>query len=73
MEPEFYESGGTPVAQSGGMARRVVAFIAMIAFVILVLLLMWQIHLHHESGEPHVEEPSIVERARAAHPLLLNA
>ena len=61
MEPEFYESGGTSVARPGSMARRVLAFIAMIAVVILMLLLMWQIHLHHESGTPREEEPTIVE------------
>lgn len=48
------------------MARRVLAFIGMIAVVLLMLLLMWKIHEHRGTGRPHDDEPSIVYNDSAA-------
>ena len=66
MEPEFYESDGTSVARPGSMARRVLAFIGMIAVIMLMLLLMWKIHEHRGTGRPHDDEPTIVYNDSAA-------
>ena len=47
------------------MARRVTAFLAMIAILLLVLILMWRVYLHHSSGISG-EEPTVVELATRA-------
>lgn len=41
------------------MARRLTAFAGIIAFILVVLLLMWQVYLHHQTGAVP-EEPTIV-------------
>lgn len=59
MAGEFYESSGTPVARSASMARRVTAFLAMVAIVLIVVAVMWRVYQHHQSNAP-TEEPTIV-------------
>ena len=41
------------------MARRITAFLAMIALVGLLLLLAWRVYLHHERGISP-DEPAVV-------------
>lgn len=65
MEPEFYESKGMPVARGGNVARRVAAFIGIVAILIVTLVAMWAIYEHHHSAAPR-EEPTIVELASRA-------
>ena len=62
MAGEFYENGGTPVARSGGVFRRVLAFVAIVIIVLLALTVIWRVYLHHQSDEPR-DEPTIVELA----------
>lgn len=46
--------------------RRITALLAMIALIGLLLMLIWQVEMHHERGST-VDEPAVVELfARAA-------
>ena len=54
------------------MARRITAFIGMVAILLLVLILIWRVYLHHTSGVSH-DEPTVVELASPPAPPLLNA
>lgn len=44
------------------MARRITAFLGIVAIVLIVVAVMWRVYLHHESGAPR-DEPTIVEVA----------
>lgn len=65
MAGEFYESGGTPVARPASMARRITAFLAMVAIVLIVVAVMWRVYRHHQTNAPS-EEPAIVDIGSAA-------
>lgn len=69
MAGEFYESGGTPVARRGSVARRVTAFLGIVAIVLIVLAVMWRVYRHHQSGAPR-DEPTIVEIAHSLNRLV---
>ena len=62
MAGEFYESSGTAVARPASMARRVTAFLAMVAIILIVVAVMWRVYQHHQSNAPN-EEPTIVRAA----------
>jgi len=59
MEREFYGTDGTSIARPVSMARRIVAFLAMVAIVLIVVSVMWRIYRHHVSSAPN-DEPTIV-------------
>jgi hypothetical protein len=42
------------------MARRIVAFVTMVAVIAIAIAVMWRVYRHHSSTVPH-EEPTIVE------------
>jgi hypothetical protein len=48
-----------------GMLRRLTAFLAMLALLGLVLLLMWNVYLHHQRGSGD-GQPRVVELARSS-------
>jgi hypothetical protein len=60
MEGDSSDTGGTPIARPGDMARRLVAFVTMVAIIAVALAVMWRVYRHHVSTVPHVE-PTIVE------------
>ncbi|HMC23815.1 MAG TPA: hypothetical protein VKL19_18305 [Thermoanaerobaculia bacterium] len=41
------------------MARRITALIGMAALVALLVVLVWQVYLHHQRGVP-ADEPAVV-------------
>ncbi|HKB78466.1 MAG TPA: hypothetical protein VKH35_01995 [Thermoanaerobaculia bacterium] len=44
------------------MARRIMAAVAMVILLGLLLILVWQVYLHHCRSAP-ADEPAVVERA----------
>jgi cytosine/uracil/thiamine/allantoin permease len=50
---------GTHIAFIMNVLRRITALLAMIAIVGLLLLLIWQVELHHEHGSA-TDEPAVV-------------
>jgi uncharacterized membrane protein len=50
---------GTHIAIAMDVLRRVTALLAMIALIGLLLLLIWQVELHHERGSAS-DEPAVV-------------
>jgi hypothetical protein len=42
------------------MARRIVAFVTMVAVIAIAIAVMWRVYLHHSSTVPS-DEPTIVE------------
>ncbi|MEA2416285.1 MAG: hypothetical protein QOI58_2942 [Thermoanaerobaculia bacterium] len=50
---------GTHIATAMNVLRRVTALLAMIALIGLLLLLIWQVELHHERGSVS-DEPAVV-------------
>jgi len=50
---------GTHIAFAMDVLRRITALLAMIALIGLLLLLIWQVELHHERGSA-TDEPAIV-------------
>lgn len=50
---------GTHIAIAMDVLRRITALLAMIALIGLLLLLMWQVELHHERGSAS-DEPAVV-------------
>jgi len=59
MAGAFYESRGTGVAPRASVARRVMAFLAMVAIVIIVLAVMVSVYHHHRTSAP-TDETTIV-------------
>jgi hypothetical protein len=51
---------GTGFAFAMDVLRRVTAFLAMIAIIGLLLLLIWQVELHHEHGSATDEPATLV-------------
>jgi uncharacterized membrane protein len=50
---------GTQIASAMNVLRRITALLAMIALIGLLLLLIWQVQLHHERGSAS-DEPAVV-------------
>ena len=50
---------GTHIASTMNVLRRITALLAMIALIGLLLLLIWQVELHHERGSAS-DEPAVV-------------
>jgi TRAP-type C4-dicarboxylate transport system permease small subunit len=50
---------GTHIASIMDVLRRITALLAMIALIGLLLLLIWQVELHHERGSAS-DEPAVV-------------
>jgi uncharacterized membrane protein len=50
---------GTHIAIAMNVLRRITALLAMIALIGLLLLLIWQVELHHERGSAS-DEPAVV-------------
>jgi len=50
---------GTRIASMMDVLRRITALLAMIALIGLLLLLIWQVELHHERGSAS-DEPAVV-------------
>ena len=50
---------GTRIASIMDVLRRITALLAMIALIGLLLLLIWQVELHHERGSAS-DEPAVV-------------
>ena len=50
---------GTRIASIMDVLRRISALLAMIALIGLLLLLIWQVELHHERGSAS-DEPAVV-------------
>ena len=50
---------GTHIALMMHVLRRITALLAMIALIGLLLLLIWQVELHHERGSAS-DEPAVV-------------
>ncbi len=50
---------GTHIATAMDVLRRITALLAMIAMIGLLLLLIWQVELHHERGSAS-DEPAVV-------------
>jgi len=50
---------GTHIAFAMDVLRRITALLAMIALIGLLLLLIWQVELHHERGSV-TDEPAVV-------------
>jgi uncharacterized membrane protein len=50
---------GTHIATAMDVLRRITALLAMIALIGLLLLLIWQVQLHHERGSAS-DEPAVV-------------
>jgi len=50
---------GTLIAIAMNVLRRITALLAMIALIGLLLLLIWQVELHHERGSAS-DEPAVV-------------
>jgi len=50
---------GTHIAFMMNVLRRITALLAMIALIGLLLLLIWQVQLHHERGSAS-DEPAVV-------------
>ena len=50
---------GTDIAIIMNVLRRITAFLAMIVIIGLLLLLIWQVELHHEHGSA-ADEPAVV-------------
>lgn len=50
---------GTHIATAMDVLRRITALLAMIALIGLLLLLIWQVELHHERGSAS-DEPAVV-------------
>ena len=50
---------GTHIAFMMNVLRRITALLAMIALIGLLLLLIWQVELHHERGSAS-DEPAVV-------------
>jgi len=50
---------GTVIALTMDVLRRITALLAMIALIGLLLLLIWQVELHHERGSAS-DEPAVV-------------
>jgi uncharacterized membrane protein len=50
---------GTNIASAMNVLRRITALLAMIALIGLLLLLIWQVELHHERGSAS-DEPAVV-------------
>jgi cytosine/uracil/thiamine/allantoin permease len=50
---------GTLIAIAMNVLRRITALLAMIALIGLLLLLIWQVELHHERGSVS-DEPAVV-------------
>ena len=50
---------GTHIAFAMDVLRRITALLAMIALIGLLLLLIWQVELHHERGSA-TDEPAVV-------------
>lgn len=50
---------GTHLALTMDVLRRITALLAMVALIGLLLLLIWQVELHHERGSAS-DEPAVV-------------
>jgi uncharacterized membrane protein len=50
---------GTNIAFAMDVLRRITALLAMIGLIGLLLLLIWQVELHHERGSAS-DEPAVV-------------
>jgi len=50
---------GTLIATAMDVLRRITALLAMIGLIGLLLLLIWQVELHHERGSAS-DEPAVV-------------
>lgn len=50
---------GTRIASIMDVLRRITALLAMVALIGLLLLLIWQVELHHERGSAS-DEPAVV-------------
>jgi cytosine/uracil/thiamine/allantoin permease len=50
---------GTLIAFAMNVLRRITALLAMIGLIGLLLLLIWQVELHHERGSAS-DEPAVV-------------
>ena len=50
---------GTYIASAMDVLRRITALLAMIGLIGLLLLLIWQVELHHERGSAS-DEPAVV-------------
>jgi len=50
---------GTHIATVMDVLRRITALLAMVALIGLLLLLIWQVELHHERGSAS-DEPAVV-------------
>jgi hypothetical protein len=50
---------GTVIALTIDVLRRITALLAMIGLIGLLLLLIWQVELHHERGSAS-DEPAVV-------------
>jgi uncharacterized membrane protein len=50
---------GTHIAIAMNVLRRITALLAMVALIGLLVLLIWQVELHHERGSVS-DEPAVV-------------